>query len=179
VVTLGTTAMQGDVETRFEVYKPWYMQPGSPARPTITTVATTLRLGNTYPVTFSGPAAVTGASLQRLTSVTHSSDPNQRAVDVPVTATTNWNQKSLKIEANRAILPPGMYMLTLRDWRNIPSKSVIVRVIEDSVRTASTAPGGPWAAVPVQAGGASATGPVPTVEASSASCCCDCGSGCC
>jgi hypothetical protein len=169
VVTLGTTAMQGSVETRFEVYKPWYMQPGSPARPAITSVAATMKLGGTYPVTFSGPASVTGAMLQRLTSVTHSSDPNQRSVDVPVTATANWNQKTLKIDANRGILPPGMYMLSLRDYRNIPSKSVIVRIVENV----------PVVAAKTATGGSPATGPVPTVGASSASCCCDCGSGCC
>ncbi|MDX6253260.1 MAG: hypothetical protein QOF10_6620 [Kribbellaceae bacterium] len=185
VITLGTTAMEGSVETRFEVYKPWYMQPGSPARPAITNVATTLKLGATYPVTFSGQASVTGASLQRLTSTTHSSDPNQRSVDVPVTATANWNQKTLKIEANRGILPPGMYMLSLRDYRNIPSKSVIVRVVEDTVRGTTTAKGGSPAAAPlrgaatVAAAGAPAAGPLLTVSASSAACCCDCGSGCC
>jgi hypothetical protein len=181
VVTMGTTSAENAAETRFEVYKPWYMQPGSPTRPTITNVATTLKLGGTYSVSFSGPASVTGASLQRLTSVTHSSDPNQRSVDVPVVATANWGTKNLKIEANRGILPPGMYMLSLRDWRNIPSKAVVVRVVESTTVIAAGAT--PAAAA---AGGSPATGPLPAAGASSvasassaaADCCC-CQGGCC
>ncbi|TDO46741.1 uncharacterized protein DUF1929 [Kribbella sp. VKM Ac-2527] len=144
VLTMGTTAVAGSVETRFEVYKPWYLQAGV-SRPTITNLAPTLKLGGTYPVNFSGPASVTGAMLQRLTSVTHSSDPNQRAVDVPVTATATWGTKNLSIEANRGILPPGMYMLSLRDWRNIPSKSLVVRIVEN---TPLAAGGSPAAAAP-------------------------------
>ncbi|WP_157979699.1 galactose oxidase-like domain-containing protein [Kribbella monticola] len=173
VVTMGTTAMQGSVESRLEVYKPWYMQPGV-SRPTITSVAPTLKLGGSYSVTFSGPASVTGAMLQRLTSLTHSSDPNQRAVDVPVTATANWNQKTLKIDANRGLIPPGLYMLSLRDWRNIPSKSVVVRIVENT--TATAAGSTPTASALPATGGAPAAGPIPTPAAT---CCCTCGTGCC
>ncbi|GAA1507445.1 galactose oxidase early set domain-containing protein [Kribbella lupini] len=145
VLTMGTTAPPGDlVETRFEIYKPWYLQAGV-TRPTITNVAATLKLGGTYGVDFAGPASVTGASLQRLTSVTHSSDPNQRSVEVPVVATTTWTRKHLTIEANRGILPPGLYLLTLRDWRNIPSKSLVVRIVEN---TPVASAGSPSAAVP-------------------------------
>lgn len=139
VLTMGTTAVAGSVETRFEVYKPWYLQAGV-SRPTITSLAPTLKLGGTYSVSFTGPASVTGAMLQRLSSVTHSSDPNQRAVDVPVTATTVWGKKTLKIEANRGILPPGPYLLSLRDWRNIPSKSLVVRVVENTTTAAAGSP---------------------------------------
>jgi hypothetical protein len=161
VVTLGTTPPGGVVESRFEVYKPWYLQPGAQPRPSITGVPTTMKLGGTYPATYSGPASVTGAMLTRLTSVTHSSDPNQRSVDVPVTAVRTSPPKSvnLKIEPNRGILPPGMYMLTLRDWRNIPSKATIVRIVENTAAVAGPAPA---------AGGSSAA----------ADCCC-CGTGCC
>ncbi|QNE22329.1 DUF1929 domain-containing protein [Kribbella qitaiheensis] len=161
VVTMGTTAMQGSVESRLEVYKPWYMQAGV-TRPTITGLAPTLKLGGTYSVSFSGPATVNGAMLQRLTSVTHSSDPNQRAVDVPVTATTDWNKKTLKIDANRGLVPPGMYMLSVRDWRNIPSKSLVVRIVENTTAAAAV----------LTSASAGST-------AAAAACCCTCGSGCC
>jgi hypothetical protein len=154
---MGTTASEVNVESRFEVYKPWYMQAGV-TRPTITDAPKVVLNGGTYSATFSGPASVTGASLQRLSSVTHSSDPNQRVVDVPVTSTNVWGRKTLKIEANPAILPPGYYQLSLRDWRNIPSKSVIVKVVAEFTRSASgSAP--------------ASSGP--------ASCCCDCPPPCC
>jgi hypothetical protein len=175
---MGTTAMEGSVESRLEVYKPWYMQAGV-TRPTITSVAPTMKLGGSYSVTFSGPATVDGASLQRLTSMTHSSDPNQRSVDVPVTATTDWGTKTLKIEANRGILPPGLYMLSLRDWRNIPSKSLVVRIVEN---TTAIAAGGTTGAPVAAAGSTPSAGGAPSagkVPAAAASCCCTCGSGCC
>jgi hypothetical protein len=189
VVTLGTTAGEQAVENRFEVYKPWYMQPGSPDRPAITSVATTMKLGGTYPVAYSGPASVAGAGLTRLGSVTHSSDPNQRSVDVPVTTVSISPPKSvnIKIEADRGILPPGYYMLTLRDWRNIPSQAQIVRIVENTAAVAgagSTPAAAPSAGAP--AAGAPAAGPVPTAgpqpsggASSAAADCCCCGSGCC
>ncbi|MDX6294337.1 MAG: hypothetical protein QOH50_3412 [Kribbellaceae bacterium] len=159
VVTLGTTAPQGSVETRFEVYKPWYMQPGV-VRPRLTGVSSTLKLGGRYQATYSGPASVTGATLTRLTSVTHTTDPNQRVVAVPVTRAA-FGRVNLKIEANWGILPLGMYMLSLLDWRGIPSVSQIVRV--------------------VPAGAAAAGGSTPSTAG--AACCCECGggtgSGCC
>jgi hypothetical protein len=160
VVTLGTTAPKNSVETRFEVYKPWYMQPGV-VRPKFTSVSPTLRLGGSYPATYSGQASVTGATLTRLTSVTHTTDPNQRVVAVPVTR-AGFGRVNLKIDANWAILPLGMYMLSLLDWRGIPSVSLIVRVV---------APG----AGAVTAGAAAAS----TSLTAGAACCCECGSRCC
>jgi hypothetical protein len=157
VLTMGTTASEVSVESRLEVYKPWYMQAGV-ARPVITKAPAVVMTGHSYTATFSGPASVTSASLQRLSSVTHSSDPNQRVVDVPVVATTVWGQKTLQIDARATILPPGYYQLTLRDYRNIPSKSVMVRVQADIKRSIG--------------GSAPAAGPVPA--ASSSDCCCDC-----
>jgi hypothetical protein len=158
VVTLGTTVPRNSVETRFEVYKPWYMQPGV-IRPRFTGVPPTLKLGGRYQATYYGPASVTGATLTRLTSVTHTADPNQRVVGVPVTR-AGFGRVNLKIEANWGILPLGMYMLSLLDWRGIPSSSRIVRVVSAAAGTAAAG------SRPFGAGSA---------------CCCECrtGSGCC
>ncbi|TDO45816.1 uncharacterized protein DUF1929 [Kribbella sp. VKM Ac-2527] len=176
VVTMGTTAPGNVVESRFEVYQPWYMQAGV-TRPTFTGVSPTLKLGGTHQATFTGPASVTSASLHRLTSVTHSSDPNQRAVDVPVTASGTWGRVNLKIEANPGILPPGVYQLFLRDWRGIPSEAKIVRVVPATATTAAGA--GAPASVGVPAAGAPAAavpavGPASTGTPSPAAACCCC-----
>jgi hypothetical protein len=157
VVTLGTNAAQSSVETRFEVYKPWYMQPGV-VRPRLTGVPSTLKLGGRYRATYSGPASVTGATLTRLTSVTHTTDPNQRVVAVPVTRGA-FGRVTLKVEANWGILPLGIYMLSLLDWRGIPSVSRLVRV--------------------VGAGAGAAAAGASTPSTAGAACCCECGSGCC
>jgi hypothetical protein len=160
VVTLGTTAPKNSVETRFEVYKPWYMQRGI-VRPTLTAVSPTLRLGGRYQATYSGPASVTGATLTRLTSVTHTSDPNERVVSVPVTRAA-FGRVNLKVESNWGILPLGVYMLSLLDWRGIPSVSRIVRVVAPGAGSAAATSGG--GSTPSTAG---------------AACCCECGSRCC
>ena len=127
VLTMGTNSSSG-VETRFEVYKPSYMQSGI-VRPTITSVTPTFKLGGTYAASYTGPAAITAASLIKLGSATHSSDVNQRKVYVGVTS-AGTGKVNLKVEANWGILPLGMYMLTLKDSRGVPSKALTVRVVQ-------------------------------------------------
>jgi hypothetical protein len=137
VLTMGTTSgAVGGVETRFEIYKPPYMQPGV-VRPAITSVTPTLRLGGTYIAGYTGPAAITGASLTKLGSATHSVDSNQRKVFVGV-APAGAGRVSLRIEANWGILPLGAYMLTLTDSRRIPSKSVMVQVVRATPTAAAS-----------------------------------------
>ena len=158
VLTMGTTA-GGTVESRFEIYKPWYMQSGV-TRPVFTGSSPVLKQGVTHEATWTGPASIKTASLIKLTSITHSSDPNQRSIDVPVTP-VNWGRVKLSIPASGGIIPPGMYMLTLVDWQGIPSESRIVQIVP--VKPATAAAG---------AGGVSAA-PAP------ASCCGPCCNGCC
>jgi hypothetical protein len=150
VVTMGTTAPQKAVETRLEVYKPWYLQPGV-VRPRFTDVSPTLELGGLYPATYTGPAPVTSGTLTRLTSVTHTTDPNQRVVQVPVTQ-DGFGRVNLKVEANGAILPPGMYMLSLLDSGGIPSVSQIVHVVPPGASAAAAG------STPVAAGPACCSG---------------------
>jgi galactose oxidase len=112
------------------------MQPGV-VRPAITSVTPTLRLGGTYIAGYTGPAAITGASLTKLGSATHSVDSNQRKVFVGV-APAGAGRVSLRIEANWGILPLGAYMLTLTDSRRIPSKSVMVQVVRATPTAAAS-----------------------------------------
>jgi Domain of unknown function (DUF1929) len=162
VLTMGTNAGADPagrilVESRFEVYRPWYLA-STIVRPTITTpVATleTLQFGKTYAVTYSGPAVVTDATLTSLPSVTHSTDPNQRVVRATVTQ-RGARRVNLKVEPNRGVLPPGVYMLSLKDSRGVPSLSRMVRIVKGTA----------------VAGSDSTPGPALT-------CCCSCAAGCC
>lgn len=137
VVTLGTNYNDGKVETRFEVYKPWYAQPGV-VRPVITSTGAAARAaksgcapnsigyGETTTLSYSGPA-VNKAVLTRLPSVTHSSDPNARTVGLNVTAAGS-GKVSLTMTTNRGIIPPGVYMLSLLGTNGVPSAAKVIQV---------------------------------------------------
>jgi hypothetical protein len=128
VVTMGTNGNDGSVEARFEVYKPWYAQPGV-VRPTMASAPTTVQLGSSYDISYTGPATIKWAALTRLSSATHSSDPNKRLVSLGVTQLSSTKVR-LKIESNWGYLPLGVYMLTIKDSRGVPSKSLMVRVVQ-------------------------------------------------
>lgn len=121
VLTFGTDV--GD-ETRIERYEPWYM---AKPRPAITGDIAPFALGGTYDVSYTSANGAREAMLVRPSSVTHSSDPNQRAVKVPVTPAAA-GQLSLKIDDNPALLPPGHYMLFLVDESGVPSEARWVHV---------------------------------------------------
>jgi hypothetical protein len=178
VITLGTNAGVGQVETRFELYRPWYME-SDIERPRITGVLRTLRLGGTYQATYQGSRAVTGATLSRLPAVTHSTDPNQRVVQVGVTRAAT-GRVNLKLDRNPGILPPGYYMLSLKDSSGTPSASVVVRVVPKATArtTAATAGSGSHSVGAFTAVWPSRVGPNEACCNSNAACC-NCPSGVC
>ena len=59
------------------------------------------------------------AELIRPAAVTHSSDPNQRFVDLPLTV--DGNNIDLNVTSNPNLAPPGWYMLFAVDANGVPS----------------------------------------------------------
>jgi len=113
VAALGNNPANGTFDTGISIYKPWYYnQP----RPTVLATATEWGYGTRQPIAGS---AITSAVLIRPASVTHSSDPNQRSVDIPLTG--SGPNVVAAIPANHNIAPPGWYMLFVRDASNVPS----------------------------------------------------------
>lgn len=106
VMTFGSSPGNGTFELRISVYSPPYLFRG--ARPVITNVqAQNWAYGSMQQITVDSP--VISASLIRPAAVTHSSDPNQRSVDLPMTV--NGNTLGLHLTTNPNIAPPGWYML--------------------------------------------------------------------
>ena len=60
--------------------------------------------------------------LIRPSAVTHSSDSEQRSVDLAV------NGSQLTVPANHNLTPPGWYMLFVRDSAGVPSVAKWVQV---------------------------------------------------
>jgi hypothetical protein len=112
----------GNPEDRFEmqieVYKPPYLQTDTP-RPTISDGPTEIALGGTYSLATEQAAPIRSAVLVRPAAVSHSSDPNQRLVDLPFTPTGNGVQ--LSVTGNQNLAPPGWYMLFVVDGNGVPS----------------------------------------------------------
>jgi Domain of unknown function (DUF1929) len=63
---------------------------------------------------------VTSAELIRPAAVTHSSDPNQRFVDLPITVNADGSL-GLNVTDNDDIAPPGYYMLFVENADGVPS----------------------------------------------------------
>jgi hypothetical protein len=98
VATFGSNPAGGSFNYQIEEFHPWYMQPGV-VRPAAPTLPQELNHGVAYDV----PPGET-FELLAPNSVTHSTDTQQREVDLPVS-----NGQAV-VPPNPNILPPGWYM---------------------------------------------------------------------
>lgn len=136
-VGLGTEGF----ETRLSIYEPAYLFKGP--RPVITgiegeanhlegsfNVTRQWEYGEEHTIDYSTPSEgkpVTSAVLIRPAAVTHSSDPNQREVALPVTHNENGELK-VSLTSNDNIAPPGYYMVFLVNSEGVPSVAQWVHV---------------------------------------------------
>lgn len=142
-VNVGTGGGEG-FETRISIYEPPYLFKGE--RPLIEQVdgkanhlegsvnrTTQWEYGSEHVVTYTSKAdAITSAVLIRPAAVTHSSDPNQREVELPIknSAGEPGVNKTLEVNltSNDNIAPPGYYMLFLVNSNGVPSVAQWVHV---------------------------------------------------
>jgi hypothetical protein len=121
VVAIGNNPSNGSFDLGISIYSPWYM---SVPRPTIMSAPGQLDYGSTQNLTVSG--GIGRVTLIRPASVTHSSDPNQRSVDLQLTGT--GTNVSITMPGNPNILPPGYYMMFAQDMNGVPSVATWVHV---------------------------------------------------
>lgn len=125
VAVFGSNPGNGDFEMRISIYQPGYMFRG--ARPEISNAPAAA----TYGQQFSFNVATTGktikwAQLLRPMSVTHQMDSNMRLVDLPVVVQNGV--ATVSMPANRNMLPPGPYMLSVTDSGGLPSTASWIMV---------------------------------------------------
>ncbi|WP_322756592.1 galactose oxidase-like domain-containing protein, partial [Frankia sp. Cas3] len=125
VLAIGNNPGDGSFDMRVSIYTPAYLLNG--VRPTITAAAAQWAYGSSQPVGTTSNVTIKSAQLIRPAAVTHSSDPNQRSVDLPITVNKN-GQLTVSLTANPNIAPPGDYMLFVTDVNNIPSVARWVHV---------------------------------------------------
>lgn len=117
VLAFGGNPLNQAYEMNIDMYSPSYM---TKPRPSITSAPTDVTWGTPFSVTTSGPIA--SAVLIRPSATTHSSDSDQRSVDLGVSGS------QLTVPANHNLTPPGWYMLFVRDASGVPSVAKWVKV---------------------------------------------------
>ncbi|WP_217241301.1 galactose oxidase-like domain-containing protein [Streptomyces sp. AC555_RSS877] len=134
VMTTGDNPGNGTWNHNVSIYTPPYLLKG--ARPTITSVIDTeWNYGDTQRITVDRPIAK--AELIRPAAVTHSSDPNQRFVDLPLSV--DGNNIDLNVTSNPDMAPPGWYMLFAVDAGGVPSVAKWVHLQGPSALSATDA----------------------------------------
>jgi Domain of unknown function (DUF1929)/Concanavalin A-like lectin/glucanases superfamily len=117
---VGWEPLNGDPneEMHLEIYSPPYLFRG--ARPTIDTVSSEWRYGQSVNIASPQAGAIKWASLISPGTTTHSFNTNQRLVDLPITAQSG-GVVQIQVTAEPNLAPPGWYMLFLTDHNGIPS----------------------------------------------------------
>ncbi|ATO85399.1 Galactose oxidase [Actinoplanes sp. SE50] len=123
VMAVGDNPGDGTFDMRLSVYSPPYLFRG--ARPQILAMPDNRwAYGSSHTITVDGP--ILKAELIRPEAVTHSSDPNQRFVDLPMSV--NGTTIGLNLTSNPNIAPPGWYMLFVVGTNGVPSVAQWVHV---------------------------------------------------
>lgn len=134
VMATGDNPGNGTWNHDVSIYTPPYLLKGT--RPAITSVIDNEWVyGDTQRITVDRP--VVKAELIRPAAVTHSSDPNQRFVDLPLSV--DGNNVDLNVTSNPNLAPPGWYMLFAVDANGVPSVAKWVHIQGPSALAADTA----------------------------------------
>ncbi|GAA3237395.1 galactose oxidase early set domain-containing protein [Actinocorallia longicatena] len=124
VLAAGSNPASNFYETRISIYSPTYLYKG--ARPKITGVDSKYwAYGSTH--TIKTNRTIKSAWLMRPGAVTHSSDPNQRAV-APSSLKIKGGTVRFKLTNNGNVAPPGWYMLFATDSKGVPSVAKWIHV---------------------------------------------------
>ncbi|MBO1334704.1 galactose oxidase early set domain-containing protein [Streptomyces sp. VRA16 Mangrove soil] len=137
VMTTGDNPGNGTWNHNVSIYTPPYLLKGE--RPSITSVIDKdWKYGDTQRITVDRPIAK--AELIRPAAVTHSSDPNQRYVDLPLSVDgNNPDNIDLNVTSNPNLAPPGWYMLFAVDANGVPSVAQWVHLTGPDTATARSA----------------------------------------
>ncbi|MFI8793100.1 galactose oxidase-like domain-containing protein [Streptomyces sp. NPDC055105] len=132
VMATGDNPGNGTWNHNVSIYTPPYLFKGP--RPQITSVTDNhWTYGSSQRI--SVDRTIARAELIRPAAVTHSSDPNQRFVDLPLTV-VNGTTIDLNVTSNPNVAPPGWYMLLAVDANGVPSVAKWVHLDAQASATA-------------------------------------------
>jgi hypothetical protein len=116
-------------EASGEVFSPPYLfnNDGTPAiRPVISSVPAIVNYGAGFTVATDSPN-LARATMVRLSSVTHSTNFDQRFIELSILA-RDGNNLSLSVNSDRFVTQPGYYMLYVFNAQGVPSVSKIIQL---------------------------------------------------
>ena len=111
-------------ERNHEIFSPPYLFKG--ARPTITSVPTSVGYAQKFAVATPNAGQVTHVRWIRLGAVTHAFDMGQRANTLAFTRTSTGVE--VTAPANSNLAPPGHYLLFILNRNGVPSAGEVVRI---------------------------------------------------
>lgn len=117
----------GEFERRVEIFTPPYLQ-GDRAenRPVLGRGPTRLDLGGQATFATDHPERIAAARLMRPSAVTHTTDVEQRSVQLSVER--GDGEVTFSVPDDPSLVPPGWYMLFVTDAAGTPSEAVWVQV---------------------------------------------------
>ncbi len=121
VAIMGSQALSGAFNMHIAIYSPPYLYKGT--RPAVSGTAAFTYTGKpqgSFRITLAKGTTLGKVSLIRPSATTHSTDPDQRLVQLRATRLSN-GLYALTPPANPSIAPPGQYMLFVTDSRGVPS----------------------------------------------------------
>ncbi len=98
------------------------------ARPMINTVPARLELGANFRISVASSRPIQRVTLLRTGSVTHSTDFEQRFLELPFTQAPGDANVDITLNESPNILPPGHYMLFAIDSAGVPSVAKIMKL---------------------------------------------------
>jgi hypothetical protein len=114
----------GENHPDIEIFSPPYLFQGT--RPVIQSAPGRATWGQTISVRTSSPSSIRKVNLIRATSVTHSTNMDQRLTKLPFTVTSTG--VSARIPGNPNVAPPGPYMLFVVNQNGVPSVASTIMI---------------------------------------------------
>ncbi|MFJ8311267.1 MULTISPECIES: galactose oxidase-like domain-containing protein [unclassified Streptomyces] len=134
VATFGSDSLFGDkdntklgkFEQRMEVYTPPYLYRDKSKRPALGDGPEVAAGDGRATFKSDHPERIVKARLMRPSAVTHTTDVEQRSIDVGLTK--DRNSVTVTVPKDRALVPPGWYMLFVTDQEGTPSEAKWLRI---------------------------------------------------
>ncbi|MER0448331.1 galactose oxidase early set domain-containing protein [Streptomyces sp. Edi4] len=116
----------GKFEQRMEIYTPPYLYRDKNKRPALGDGPESVAAGGRATYRTDHPERVVKARLMRPSAVTHTTDVEQRSIELGLTK--DKGAVTVTVPEDRALVPPGWYMVFVTDQEGTPSEAKWLRV---------------------------------------------------
>ncbi|WP_318207843.1 MULTISPECIES: kelch motif-containing protein [unclassified Streptomyces] len=118
----------GTFEQRIEVFTPPYLHKAGADRPVLGEGPQELDQNGRATFKTKDAGRIVKARLMRPSAVTHTTDVEQRSVELGLTKSQNGTTVTVDVPEDRTLVPPGWYMLFVTDANGIPSEAKWIQV---------------------------------------------------